>query len=145
VERSMHRREVLIILGATAAAWPLRARAQSAAEKSYRLGYLALLPGEDVTYLKLFSQRLRELGYSEAKNVTIEYRSAEGRPERLGQLAAELMQGKPDVLVAGFGTVAAKAAAAASKLLPWCSPMSATRSGLASWQVWRGPAPTSRA
>jgi putative tryptophan/tyrosine transport system substrate-binding protein len=114
----MHRREVLIVLGTTAAAWPLRARAQSAAEKSYRLGYLALLPGEDATYLKLFSQRLRELGYSEAKNVTIEYRSAEGRPERLGQLAAELMQGKPDVLVAGFGTVAAKAAAAASKTVP---------------------------
>jgi putative ABC transport system substrate-binding protein len=114
----MHRREVLLVLGASAAAWPLRARAQSAAEKSYRIGYLALLPGEEASLLKPFSQRLRELGYSEGKNLTIEFRSAEGRPERLGQLAAELMQGNPDVLVSGFGTLAAKAAAAASRTVP---------------------------
>lgn len=113
----MHRREILVVLGAAAAAWPLRARAQPA-EKSYRVGYLALLPGEDATLLKPFSQRLRELGYSEGKNLAIEYRSAEGRPERLGRLASELMQGNLDVLVAGFGTVAAKAAAAASKSVP---------------------------
>jgi putative ABC transport system substrate-binding protein len=98
-------------------AWPLAARAQQA-EKSYRVSYLALLPGEDATLAKSFSQRLRELGYGAGKNMTLEYRSAEGRPERLAQLAAELMQANPDVLVAGFGTLAAKAAAAATKTVP---------------------------
>jgi hypothetical protein len=44
----MHRREILVVLGVTAAAWPLRAGAQPA-EKSYRVSYLALLPGEDAT------------------------------------------------------------------------------------------------
>ncbi len=114
----MHRREVLVVLGATVVAWPSWTRAQSAAEKSYLIGYLALLPGEEASLLKPFSQRLRELGYSEGKNLTIEYRSAEGQPERLGKLAAELMQGNPDVLVSGFGTLAAKAAAVASKTVP---------------------------
>ena len=77
-----------------------------------------MLPGEDATLVKLFSQRLQELGYSEGNNTTLEYRSAEGRPERLAQLATELTQLNPDVLVAGFGTLAAKAAAAATKTIP---------------------------
>jgi putative ABC transport system substrate-binding protein len=103
-------------LGA-AATWPLAAHAQQA-EKSYRVGYLALLPGEDATLAKPFSQPLQELGYSVGGNMTLEYRSAEGRPERLAQIAAELMHANPDVLVAGFGTLAAKAAAAATKTVP---------------------------
>jgi putative ABC transport system substrate-binding protein len=44
-------------------------------------------------------ERLRELGYSEGKNMTFEYRSAEGHPERLPQLAMELVQARPDVLL----------------------------------------------
>jgi putative tryptophan/tyrosine transport system substrate-binding protein len=82
------------------------------------VGYLALLPGEDMTLLRPFSQRLQELGYTKDKNLTLDYRSAEGAPERLAQLAAELAQANPDVLVAGFGTVAAKAAAAATTTIP---------------------------
>jgi putative ABC transport system substrate-binding protein len=58
------------------------------------------------------------LGYTRNKNLILEYRSAEGSPERLTQLAAELVQAMPDVLMAGFGTVAAKAAAAATKTIP---------------------------
>lgn len=50
--------------------------------------------------------------------MTLEYRSADGRPERLAQLAAELVQANPEVLVAGLGTLAAKAAAAATKTIP---------------------------
>jgi putative ABC transport system substrate-binding protein len=85
----MKRRDFIAMIGGIAVARPVAARAQSTAEKSYRAGYLALLPGEKATYLTPFSQRLRELGYTEGKNLTIEYRSAEGRPERLGQLAAD--------------------------------------------------------
>jgi putative ABC transport system substrate-binding protein len=110
------RREFIGLVGG-AVAWPLAARAQQI-EKSYRVGYLALLPGEDTTLLRPFSQRLQELGYAKDKNLILDYRSAEGAPERLAQLAAELVQANPDVLVAGFGTVAAKAAAAATKNIP---------------------------
>lgn len=113
----MKRREFIALVGGAALAWPLAARAQQV-EKSYRVGYLALLPGENTTMLRPFSQRLQELGYAQDKNLTLDYRSAEGSPERLTQLAAELVQAMPDVLVAGFGTVAAKAAAAATKTIP---------------------------
>jgi putative ABC transport system substrate-binding protein len=112
----MRRREFFTLVGG-AAAWPVAAQAQQV-EKSYRVGYLALLPGEDMTLLRPFSQRLQELGYTKYKNLTLDYRSAEGAPERLAQLAAELVQANPDVLVAGFGTVAAKAAAAATTTIP---------------------------
>jgi putative ABC transport system substrate-binding protein len=113
----MKRREFMTLVAGAAASMPLAARAQQA-ERSYRVGYLALLAGEDTTLLRPFSQRLQELGYVQDKNLTLDYRSAEGSPERLTQLAAELVQAMPDVLVAGFGTVAAKAAAAATKTIP---------------------------
>src|ERR1700730_10884580 len=113
----MQRREFILLVGGAAARWPFAAYAQRAA-KTYRIAYLALLPGEDATLMKPFSQRLQELGYSEGNNMTLEYRSAEGRPERLAQLATELTQVNPDVLVAGLGTLAAKAAEAATKTIP---------------------------
>ena len=117
----MRRREFIGAVGGAVAApsllWPRAARAQQAG-KSYRIGYLALLPGEDTTLEKPFAQRLQELGYSEGRNLKLEYRSAEGRPERLAELAAELMRANPDVLVAGFGTLTAKVAAAATSTIP---------------------------
>jgi putative ABC transport system substrate-binding protein len=61
--------------------------------------------------VEAFRQRLRELGYVEGKNIVIEYRYAEGKLERLPDLAAELVQPKVDVIVtAGPGTLAAKKA-----------------------------------
>jgi putative ABC transport system substrate-binding protein len=105
------------LVGGAAASVPFAARAQPS-DKAYRVSYLALLPGEDATLAKPFRQRLQELGYSEGKNLTLEYRSAEGGPERLAQLAADLIQANPDVLVTGFGSLAAKAAAAATKTVP---------------------------
>jgi putative ABC transport system substrate-binding protein len=113
----MKRREFLGVMGGAAAAWPLAARAQQVL-KSYRIGYLALLPGEDTTQVKAFLQRLQELGYSEGKNMVFEYRSAEGRADHLQDLAAELVRANPDVLVAGFGTLAPKAAMAATSRIP---------------------------
>jgi putative ABC transport system substrate-binding protein len=115
----MRRREFLgLVGGATATTvWPLATRAQQAL-KSYRIGYLALLPGEDTTLAKVFLQRLHELGYSEDKNMVFQYRSAEGRADRLPELAAALVRTNPDVLVAGFGTLAPKAAKAATSRIP---------------------------
>jgi putative tryptophan/tyrosine transport system substrate-binding protein len=99
---------------AAAAAWPLAARAQ----QPYRIGYLALMSGEERTLMKPLLERLRELGYGEGGNLTLTYRSAEGRPERLAQLAAELVRANPDVLIAGFGTLAAQAAKSATTTVP---------------------------
>jgi putative ABC transport system substrate-binding protein len=107
----------LIGLVLALALMPLVAEAQPAG-RSYRISFLALTPGEDATLMKALLERLHELGYSEGKNMTFEYRSAEGRPERLSQLAMELIQARPDVLIAGFGTLAAQAAKAATTIIP---------------------------
>jgi putative ABC transport system substrate-binding protein len=111
------RRAFIRLLGGAAVAWPLAARAQQAA-KSYRVSFLALVPGEDRTLMQALLERLHELGYREGTNMTFRYRSAEGHPERLAPLAMELVQDKPDVLVAGFGTLAAQAAKAATSTIP---------------------------
>jgi putative tryptophan/tyrosine transport system substrate-binding protein len=62
--------------------------------------------------------RLGQLGYLEGQVLTVEYRSAEGHPERLPQLAAELVRSHPDVLVTGFGTLAAEAGKSATVTIP---------------------------
>src|SRR5690349_12527056 len=112
----MRRRDFIAVLSA-AFALPMIAWAQQPG-RSFRVAYLALLPGEDTSLAKPFLQRLQELGYQEGKNLTLVYRSADGRPERLPELAAELVQTRPDVLVTGFGTLAAKAARAATSTIP---------------------------
>ena len=112
----MRRRDFIFATGA-AALWPLAARAQQSA-KSSRLAYLALLPGENATLAKSLLQRLRELGYREGENLIWDYRSANGHADRLPQLAMELVQTGPDVLIAGFGTLAPKAAIAATRSIP---------------------------
>jgi putative tryptophan/tyrosine transport system substrate-binding protein len=112
----MRRRDFIGVLGG-AVVLPLTAGAQQPG-RPYRIAYLALLPDEDTTLAKPFLQRLQELGYDEGRNITLAFRSADGRPERLPQLAAELVQARPDVLVTGFGTLAAKAAMAATRTIP---------------------------
>ena len=78
---------------------PLSAQAQPAG-RVYRIGFLSLSSaGDYATYVQAFRQGLRDLGYEEGRNVSIEYRWAEGRDERLPLLAAELVRLNPDVLV----------------------------------------------
>jgi ABC-type uncharacterized transport system substrate-binding protein len=108
------RRDFVVGLGSAAAAWPLVAHAQQAA-KSYRVAYLVLLGDQDAVIVK---QRLDELGYTEGKNLIFDFRSAEGQPERLPQLATEFVKTNPDVIVTGFGTETAKAAQAATATIP---------------------------
>ncbi len=69
-------------------------------------------------FVAAFVRRLNELGYVDGHNLRLVYRSAEGRPELLSGLASDLIRMKPDVLVTGFGTVAAKAAKAAADGIP---------------------------
>ena len=99
----MNRRAVITLLGG-AAVWPLAARAQQPGTLR-RIGFLlgAAPPaqfGSDPAGLG-FTQGMRELGYVEGKDFVVELRSAEGQYERLTDLAAELVQLKVDVIVAG--------------------------------------------
>src|SRR5215813_4900342 len=109
----MRRRELITLVGA-AAAWPPLVWAQQA-QKSYRVAYLALAGDQDAVIVR---HRLAELGYAEGKNLIFDFRSAEGRLERLPQLAADLVKTNPDLIVAGFGTATAKAAQAATASIP---------------------------
>jgi putative ABC transport system substrate-binding protein len=109
----IRRREFITGLGGAAAAWPLVARAQQS--RSYHVAYLALVAGKDSDIVK---QRLADLGYSEGKNLVFNLYSADGREDRLPQLAADLIKTQPDVIVAGFGTATAKAAQAATATIP---------------------------
>ena len=87
-------------------------------EKIRRIGFLAVNSASADKHLdEAFKQSLRELGWVEGRNVAIEYRSAEGKPDRLPTLAAELVHAKVDVLVAGSPS-AIRAARQATKTIP---------------------------
>jgi putative ABC transport system substrate-binding protein len=105
-----------ILAGATLLGVARRANAQKT--KSFTITYLALLPGEDRSFVPNFLRRLDQLGYVDGQNLHFVYRSAEGRPELLPGLASDLIRMKPDVLVTGFGTVAAKAGKAVGDGIP---------------------------
>jgi putative tryptophan/tyrosine transport system substrate-binding protein len=110
----MKRRQFMAGLGAAAVSLPLAATAQPTA-KTYRVAYLALVSDQDPLLVK---QRLGELGYVEGKNLIFDVRSAEGQGDRLPELAAEMVKTNPDVIVAGFGTLPAQAAQAATGTIP---------------------------
>jgi len=107
------RRVVAVLFFAAA----VTAEAQSEA-RVYRIGFLGLTPGEETTSMRPFLERLHELGYIDGKNMRFEARSAKGQAERLPELARELIQARPDIVVAGFGTLTAQAAKAASPTIP---------------------------
>ena len=111
----MRRREFITLVGGVAA-WPLAARAQSLAKPV--VGYL--IPGtigQGAHLLALLRQILTEAGYVEGRNLTIEYRSAEGQYERLPALAAELVGHEAAVIIA-VTTPAALAVKAATATIP---------------------------
>ena len=95
----LKRRTFITLLGGAAAGWPLSALAQQPA-KLPTIGFLgASTPAAIGPWVAAFVQRLRELGWIENRTVAIEYRWAEGRSERYGEIAAEFVRLKVDVIV----------------------------------------------
>src|SRR6476660_2166949 len=94
----MRRREFIRIVGSSAAMWPLAAFAQQ--PKVARIGALYIGTADAETFKNELREGMRELGYVEGQNIAFEFRSAEGKLDRLPDLAAELVQLKLDVIVA---------------------------------------------
>src|SRR2546421_13093254 len=88
LSRHTRRREFITLIGGAAAAWPLAARAQQS--RVARIGALYIGLADAESFKKELQDGLRELGYMEGQNLAFEFRSAEGKLDRLPELAAEL-------------------------------------------------------
>ena len=111
----MRRRDFITFLGG-AAGWPLAAYGQQAG-KVYRIGFLWEGPDVFPDEIEAFRQGLSALGYVEGRNLTIEYRWGEGKPERMLALAKELVRLKVDIIMAP-SSIYTEAAKQATSTIP---------------------------
>ena len=111
----MQRRALISFVGAAAGAWPFMALAQPS--RIARIGVLHVGNADAALFGKELREGLRELGYVDGKNITFEFRSAEGKLSRLPELAAQLVRLEVDVIVA-FYTPCALAAKEATGKIP---------------------------
>ena len=98
----MRRRDFLGVVGATAAAWPLAARAQQGERKKKRIGVMISRPEKDAEgqgYVVAFQRGLEQLGWTRGRSVEVDYRFTAGSTSAAQALAKELVALRPDVLV----------------------------------------------
>ena len=113
----MRRREFLGLVGGAAVSWPLTGHAQQTTLPV--VGFLnSASPGPFALLLSAFHEGLKDGGYVEGKNVTVEYRWADGQYDRLPALAADLVRRRVTVIAATGGTTTAQAAKAATTTIP---------------------------
>src|SRR5262249_20918086 len=114
----MKKKITVLTLGALLFALCVSAEAQQQAKQVSRIGYLSLGTLTANAYrIDAFRQGLRQLGYAEGKDFVIEYRYADGKLDRLNELAAELVRLKVDVFVTA-GPAPTRAAQAATATIP---------------------------
>src|SRR3954452_10737001 len=109
------RRQFIFTVAGTAVAWPFSLHAQQG-KLIPRIGILLFGTPDTDPNLSAFLRGLRELGYVEGQNIAIEYRYAEGKPDRLRGLAGELVAIKPDLIFALGGDVAPSARVATNTI-----------------------------
>lgn len=117
VRRAMRRRTFITLLGSAAVVWPNGARAQQLQGHPVIGVLLPISPAAAARNLAALRAGLRDLGYSEGRNITLELRYADGAIEHLPALAAELVKLKPAVIVAG-SPAAALAVRDATHIIP---------------------------
>jgi len=98
----VRRREFITLVGGAAAGWPLAARAQQSSSRVPVVGVLwhAGSAEEEDVYLSVLVKAFNDLGYVEGKNIHLDHRFPDERPERFRTLAQELVDEKPDVIIA---------------------------------------------
>src|SRR6516162_5975337 len=98
----MRRRQFIRLIGGAAAAWPLAARAQQSTNKIPVVGVLwhAGSAEEEDVYLSVLVKAFNDLGYIEGKNIHLDHRFPAENPDRFQTLAQELVNEKPDVIIA---------------------------------------------
>jgi putative tryptophan/tyrosine transport system substrate-binding protein len=139
----MERREFITLIGGTAAAWPLAARAQQA-DRMRRVGVLLPIAKDDPDYqpwVGAFLKALQELRWIDGRNVRVDVHWATGDPAEIRRQAAELATLAPDVILApGTGTVGPLMQV--THTVPIVFPIIADPVAGASPTVWRGRAVT---
>jgi putative ABC transport system substrate-binding protein len=104
--KTMRRREFITLAGGAVAAWPLAARAQQASKRP-TVALILVSPSALIdVWSAAFIERLRELGWTAGRNVAIEHHWSEERPERVTEIAAEVVRQKVDVIFT-YGNIAA--------------------------------------
>jgi hypothetical protein len=113
----VRRREFITLFGGAAATWPLAARAQQP-RKLPTIGFVGPSTATiDRPLTGPFAQRPAELGWADGRSIVIDYRPSEGLVERAGEIAAEFVRLKVDVIVTG-GDAQALAAKRATAVIP---------------------------
>jgi putative ABC transport system substrate-binding protein len=131
----MKRRAVITLLGG-AAVWPLAARAQQIAIGFLHSGSQRLWAHAT----KALHDSLKEAGYTEGQNLTVEYRWADDQFDRLPVLAANLASHRPSLIVVGGGSIAAHAAKSATSTIPIIFAIGSSNGGDGSFSTGTRPA-----